>query len=79
MNKLPEDLPLFTLQGGFDMNKLRGMNKFMMKIMKKILTKKINGKEEQTEDDRAILHMLNEGGNCVSEENLAPVIELLKE
>lgn len=79
MNKLPKGLPLFTLQGGFDMNKLRGMNKFMMKIMKKILTKQINGKEEQTEDDRAILHMLNEGGSCVSEENLAPVIELIKE
>lgn len=76
--KIDERLPLFTLQGGFDMNKLRGVNKFIMKIMKKVLTKQITAKEEQTDDDRTILRLLNEGGGCVSEENLASVLDLIK-
>lgn len=75
--KIDERLPLFTLQGGFDMNKLRGLNKFIMKIMKKILTKQITAKDEQTEEDRTILRLLNDGGSCVSEDNLTPIIDLI--
>lgn len=75
--KISESIPLFTLQGGFDMNKLRGLNKFIMKIMKKILTKQITAKDEQTEDDRTILRLLNDGGSCVSEDNLTPIIDLI--
>ena len=59
------------------MKKLRVIYKFIMKIMKKVLTTTINKKSEITEEDRTILRLLDEGGNCVSEENLAPVIETL--
>ncbi len=75
--KIEESLPLFTLQGGFDMNKLRGMNKFIMKVMKKVLTAEITKKSELTEEDRTILRLLEDGGSCVCEENLASVIEEL--
>ena len=34
-NAIPEKTPLFTLQGGFDINKLSGVYKLMMTIMVK--------------------------------------------
>ena len=77
-NKIPESTALFTLQGGFDMKKLKGMNKLMMKIMAKKLTKDIMAKEARTEEDEKILLMLGEGASFVSERNLESVIEFAK-
>ncbi len=77
-NKIPESTEVFTLQGGFDMKKLKGMNKFMMKIMVKKLTKDIMAKETRTEEDEKLLLMLSEGASFVSEKNLEPVIEFMK-
>lgn len=76
-NSIPEEIPVFTLQGGFDMKKLKGMHKFTMKIVRKSLKKQIAAKEEQTEDDKLIVQMLDHGGSAVSEDALMPVIELL--
>lgn len=78
MNKLPSDLPLFTLQGGFDMTKLHGIYKLMMKMMRKILVKQITEKDEQTEDDKKILDMLQNGGSAVDEQNLDEVARQIK-
>ena len=78
MNAVLEELPLFTLQGGFDMNKLHGMNKFMMKIMRRVLKKQIAEKSDKTEDDKKIVQMLDCGGSAVKEENLEPILVLLK-
>lgn len=77
MNSLPEEFPLFTLQGGFDMNKLHGMNKFMMKIMRRYLKKQIAEKPDKTEDDERIVQMLDNGGSAVKEENLEPILNML--
>ena len=74
MNKLPADLALFTLQGGFDMARLHGMNKLMMKIMRNILVKQIMEKDEQTEDDKKIFDMLRNGGSAVDARHLDEVI-----
>ena len=38
-NNIPDSTPVFTLQGGFDMNKLRGVYKMMMQVMKKTVGK----------------------------------------
>ncbi|MBE6654541.1 MAG: hypothetical protein E7608_03695 [Ruminococcaceae bacterium] len=77
-NKIPDGIKVFTLQGGFDMKKLRGMNKFMMKIMVKHLTKDIMAKETRTEEDEKLLLMMSKGASFVSEKNLEPVIEFAK-
>lgn len=77
MNKLPSSLPLFTLQGGFDMARLRGMNRFMMKIVGSAIKKQIMSKPEQTEDDKRIVDMLDNGGSAVDVKHLDAVLALL--
>lgn len=73
-NALPDALPVFTLQGGFDMNKLHGIYKFMMKVMKAIQGRKLEKKSSRTEDENAVLDMLNNGASYVSEKNLSGVL-----
>ena len=74
MNKIPENLALFSLQGGFDMNRLKGVYKFMMKFMTKALIRDIEAKAEKSVDDERILGLLKNGGSCVSRENLEPLL-----
>lgn len=64
-NSIPESIPLFTMQGGMDKSKLRGINKLMIKM----LTKGIISKQDKTEDDKRMLYLLNNDKNYVSEEN----------
>lgn len=73
------DTPLFYMQGGFDINKLHGMYKLMMKAMKKSMVSSINSKEEVTEEDKKLVDMLINGGSCVSEENAKPMMQWLEE
>ena len=78
-NNLPEDLPLFTLQGGFDLKKLRGIYKFMMLVMSKTVAKKLAAKPDRTPDEDDMLDLFQNGGNRVSLENLRPVLEWYQE
>jgi len=70
-------MPLFYLQGGFDMQKLHGTDKWIMKIMRNALRKKIAGKPDQPEDEVSMLNALENGADCVKEENLTPIIEFI--
>lgn len=74
-NNIPDSMPVFTLQGGFDMNKLRGVYKMMMQVMKKTVGKKLADKPDRTPDEEEMLDLLLHGGSRVSEENLAAVLE----
>ena len=74
-NNLPEGLPLFTLQGGFDLKKLRGVYKLMMSVMSKMVAKKLAAKSERTPDEEDTLDLFQNGGSRVSLENLKPVLE----
>ena len=67
---LPERIPLFTLQGGLDPEKLRGMNKFMIQMLTKMMSKKAN----RTEGEEQMLALLLEHGNSVCAENLSDVL-----
>ncbi len=78
-NRISDETALFTLQGGFDIKKLRGIYKSMMKMMTKVLTKEILSKPKQTEEDQRILHMLHEGGSAVSETHLEKVMEWINQ
>ena len=71
MNRFKSDLPVFTLQGGMDRKKLKGLNKFMIWMLERGLKKAKN----PTDDDKKKLELISTGGDFVSEENLAAVIE----
>lgn len=73
-NAIPEKTPLFTLQGGFDIQKLSGVYKLMMTIMVKTAGKGLADKQDRTPDEDVMLEMLTQGGSRVSAENLAEVL-----
>lgn len=73
-NNLPAELPVFTLQGGMDRAKLRGVNAFAIKMLIRML----NTKVDKTPEDEGMLDLLNKGGYYVCEENLTPVVQCLR-
>lgn len=76
-NNLNKD-EFFYLQGGFDMEKLTGIYKFMMKSMQATIQKGLEEKENKTEQDLQTLEMMKGRVNYVSIENLKEVIEFAK-
>ena len=74
-NAITENIPLFTLQGGFELGKLHGIYKLMMSTMKLTVGKKLAAKPDKTADEQDMLDLLINGGSRVSEENLRPVLE----
>lgn len=74
-NSIPAELPLFTLQGGFDINKLQGIYKLMMSAMAKTFGKGLANKQDRTPDEEQMLEMMLHGGNYVSPENLQSLFE----
>lgn len=74
-----ENIKLFYLQGGFDINKLHGLNKFLMRGMSKAIIKQIEAKSDKTPDDAVMLDMLINGKSMVNEDKLVPVIGWIKE
>ena len=66
--------PLFTLHGGFDIQKLNGVYKLMMTIMVKTAGKGLAEKQDRTPDEDVMLEMLTQGGSRVSADNLAEVL-----
>ena len=75
VNKLPGTIPVFTLQGGFDITRLRGVYKLMMTIMSKAAGKRLEGKKDRTPEEEAILDMMLHGGSRVSEKNLSAILD----
>lgn len=71
VNKLPSVLPVFYLQGGFELDKLHGIYKFMMKAMRKSVLKK----EAHNEVEAEIMELLRVGGNCVSLDHLSEIVD----
>ena len=77
-NIILEGLPLFTLQGGFDFSKVHGLNKFLMKMMYKFVSKKLKSQDTITDEEQEMLDMMEKGGSFVSIENLQEVLNYLK-
>ena len=78
-NALSADMPVFTLQGGFDLSRLHGVYKLMMTIMVKTAGKGLAEKQDRTPDEDVMLEMLTRGGSRVSAENLAEVLAWVNE
>ena len=66
VNAISEKTPLFTMQGGMDKTRLRGINKFMINV----LTKGLSSQKERSENDERMLYLLKNDQNYVSEENI---------
>ncbi len=64
----------FYLQGGFNLQKLHGLNRLMMKMMSKSIAQSLEKKENRTPSDDRQISMLKNGLSCVSEENLSQVL-----
>lgn len=73
-NTIPENTPVFTLQGGFDLERLHGIYKLMMTIMKKTAGKGLADKADRTPEEDAMLDLLTNGGSRVNEENIKSVV-----
>ena len=72
---IPEGIPLFTLQGGMDRSRLKGMDKLMISILAKGLAAQ---KQRSAQDDR-MLELLSRDESYVSPENLSGVLQWYRE
>ena len=70
-NGLSPSMPVFTMQGGFELDRLGGVYKLMIQAAGKGLAAKKN----RSPEEEAMLALLHHGGSCVSEENLEAVME----
>lgn len=70
-----EDIPLFTLQGGFDRSKLKGVDKLMISM----LTKGLAAQKQRFDQDERMLELLNKDASYVSMQNLAEVLQWYRE
>ena len=71
--KLPETVPVFTLQGGMDRARLKGGYKLGITL----LTKAMAAKKNRTPDEEKMLDLLIKGGDYVSEKELTAVLSQL--
>lgn len=75
---VPDEIPLFTLQGNFDVKKLHGFYRLMMNLMVKMVTKQLGEKADRTQRENEMLEIMLRGGENVREENLGEVLDWLK-
>lgn len=68
---IPASIPLFTLQGGFDRSKLKGLDKLMISM----LVKGLSSQEKRSEQDERMLALLQTDGNYVSPDNLKEILD----
>lgn len=65
---------VFYLQGGYSPEKLRGMDRWLMKLVERTKRRQLAGKENLTARERAELELLAHGGDCVRAENLKEIL-----
>ena len=72
---VPAAIPLFTLQGNFNVKKLHGVYRLMMEIMVKAAGKSLAAKKDRTPAEDDMLDMMLHGGERVKAENLSAVLD----
>ena len=72
---VPAEVPLFTLQGNFNVKKLHGFYRLMMSMMIKMVTKQLVAKTDRTQRENEMLEIMLQGGENVRKENLAEVLD----
>ena len=74
-NKIPASVELFTLQGGFYIQKLHGVYKLLMRMMAFTVVKDLADKTDRTPTEDDLLDLMTNGGSRVSKENLEKPIK----
>lgn len=77
-NSIPDQIPVFSLQGGLEIDKLSGIYRMMMNTMKKTAGKGLESKANRTPEEEEMLNLLNNGGSKVSRDNLAEILNWVK-
>ena len=72
---IPASIPVFTLQGNFDVKKLRGVYRLMMELMVKTAGKSLAAKPDRTPEEDDMLDMMLNGGQRIGIENLRAVLD----
>ena len=72
---IPEGIPLFTLQGGIDRGRLKGVDKLMISM----LTKGLAAQKQRSAQDDRMLELLRKDESYVSLKNLAGILQWYKE
>ena len=73
-NGIPDQIPLFTLQGNLDVTKLRGIYKMMIRVMIQTAGKALAEKENRTPEEDDMLEALRSGEDHIREENLTEIL-----
>lgn len=73
VTSIPENVSLFTLQGGMRRSELKGMDKLLISM----LTKGLGEKKDRTEQDNRMLELLKNNTDYVSEDNLSQLLEFI--
>lgn len=68
---LPEDIPLFTIQGGMDHSKLHGINKLLIQM----LVKGLSSRKDLSEQEKHMRSLIQKDGDYTDEKNLSAVME----
>lgn len=71
---VPSNVPVFTLQGNFDVKKLHGVYRPVMELMVKTTGGKLAAKKDRTPEEEDMLNMMLRGGERVKAENLSAVL-----
>lgn len=73
--QIPAGIPVFTLQGDFDIKNLHGIYRPMMELMVKTLGKNLADKQNKTPEEEDMLDMMLHGGERVKADNLQEILQ----
>lgn len=78
-NHISDEMPLFTLQGDFHLEKLHGIYKLMMQIMTQTAGKALAAKSDRTPDEEDMLDMIRCSGERICPDHLKAVLDWYNE
>ena len=78
-NGIPQDAALYPLQGGYLPDRLRGLQKLMMRMLTGSMAKKLAAKANRTPEEDDLLELMRHGGSRVAPEKLAEPIRWYRE
>lgn len=74
-SRVPDDIPLFTLQGNFDVKKLHGLYRLMMEMMVRTAGRSLEKKKDRSPEEDEMLDMMRHGGERVNAGHLKAVLD----
>ena len=78
-NCIPQDAALYPLQGGYLPDRLRGVQKLMMRMITGSMAKTLAAKANRTPEEDDLLELIRHGGSRVSLEKLAAPLRWCRE